>query len=75
MLTREQVIEMARECGVVSFNYAYDGSDEEDWKDIERLVQAAYKRGVDDSAAMFYQPHTEFFGDEIQLAIRSLLEE
>jgi hypothetical protein len=43
-MSRDEIINMARESGLVSDSYVYDSTDEADWKDIERfaaLVAAA----------------------------------
>lgn len=43
-MTRDEIINMARESGLVSASYVYDGTDEADWKDIAcfaALVAAA----------------------------------
>lgn len=37
-MTRDEIINMARESGLVNASYVYDGTDEADWKDIERFA-------------------------------------
>ena len=51
MITREQVIEMARECGFgIAGGFVMPPHAGHISSEFERIVHAAYKRGVEDSA-------------------------
>ena len=51
MITREQVIEMARECGFgIAGGFVMPPHAGHISSEFERIVHAAYKRGVEDAA-------------------------
>ena len=82
MLTREQVIEMARELDQAAPHSAYYSFIP---VGLERLVNAAYKRGVEDAAKVCEQTYETYCGanmlrfetdgEACAEAIRKLLED
>jgi hypothetical protein len=45
-VNREHIIEMAKESGLVSKTYEYDGTDEAEWVEIERFAALAFAAGA-----------------------------
>lgn len=80
-----KIIEAAREAGMTTGdNQKHNG--EYWWRslgrptnvstsDLARFYALAYRAGLEDAAALFDQPHAEYFGREAADSIRALMKE
>jgi hypothetical protein len=68
-MDKRQVFDLARKAGFV------DWTDDGDWQgvdcDLIRLVKMAAEHEREQCAQLFPQPHQEYFGRDIQDAIRA----
>jgi hypothetical protein len=67
-MTQDEIIEMAQECGLIGMRPHLDGIYSEALVAFAKLVAAKEREAF---AKLFPQPHMEYFGQDIQDAIRA----